>query len=127
MSLIHENLEYKDFPVPEDIELPPETGYNPYDVVPDEEDSLFPDEEYYEPSDENEYEYPTSAGWYLPWLDEPDEDTYISPADIPEEPIPDEEPITDEDPIQDYEDTDSYGDSDWETPPEWMQEFFEEN
>lgn len=72
MQSIHEGLPEKDFPVPDDIELPEDTGYNPYwDEIEDEEPVL-PEDDIYNPwLWEQPYEtYPSGNGWsQMPWID----------------------------------------------------------
>lgn len=81
MTSIHEGLEYKDFPVPEDTELPPDTGYNPYYDEPEDDEPVLPDDEviadWEDPGVESGEDQ--GIGWYLPWVDEPIDPSWNDP------------------------------------------------
>lgn len=81
MTSIHEGLEYKDFPVPEDIELSPDTGYNPYYEDPEEEKPVLPDEEIIDGWEDTVVDPGATQdpGWYLPWVDEPADPSWDDP------------------------------------------------
>lgn len=108
ISSIHENLEYKDYPVPDDIALPPETGYNPnYNELDEEDEPLLPNEEYYNPWGWGDNTLDSENDWFLPWLNESEADVYNPSGGNIVGFIWEDEPLED------------YG----QTPPEWALDF----
>lgn len=81
MTSIHEGLEYKDFPVPEDTELPPDTGYNPYYDDVEEDEPILPDDELIDGWEDSMVDpgLIQDTGWYLPWIDEPTDPSWNDP------------------------------------------------
>ena len=114
MESIHKNLPYKEFSVPEDTELPPETGYNPYSEEPEEEEPELPPEDEYFPGLEwdDGGEENQSTDWYLPWLDPQEEDGVWVDQNPVEDPSAgffwDEPLLPEEDPS-------------WAEAPEWVE------
>lgn len=114
MESIHKDLPYKEFSVPEDTELPPETGYNPYSEEPEEEEPELPPEDEYLPGLEwdDGGEENQSTDWYLPWLDPQEEDGVWVDQNPVEDPSAgffwDEPLLPEEDPS-------------WAEAPEWVE------
>lgn len=112
MESIHEDLPYKEFSVPEDTELPPETGYNPYyDEVEDDEPELPPEDEYLPGAEwDNVGEENSDTNWYLPWVDTDLEQSWTVPntGDDDGELFWEEPLLPEEDPS-------------WSESPEWVQ------
>lgn len=114
MESIHKDLPYKEFSVPEDTELPPETGYNPYSEEPEEEEPELPPEDEYFPGLEwdDGGEENQSTDWYLPWLDPQEEDGVWVDQNPVEDPSAgffwDEPLLPEEDPS-------------WAEAPEWVE------
>lgn len=81
MTSIHEGLEYKDFPVPEDTELPPDTGYNPYYDDVEEDEPVLPDDELIDGWEDSMVDpgLNQDTGWYLPWIDAPTDPSWNGP------------------------------------------------
>lgn len=114
MESIHKDLPYKEFSIPEDTELPPETGYNPYSEEPEEEEPELPPEDEYLPGLEwdDGGEENQSTDWYLPWLDPQEEDGVWVDQNPVEDPSAgffwDEPLLPEEDPS-------------WAEAPEWVE------